>query len=180
MEPRDQRGNLERQPAMILGGRPLLFERLCMRPGTGPEGVRRIPDASFRAYELQALADSVMRELESLLNTRLPVAAGISDESSQSVVNYGLPDFSTLNAASPGDRALLARLIERKIAAFEPRLRDVRVVLEPHPTSRRTLVGTMTGTLQLAAISEPVCFPVTLAESGVAIQEASQEASAAG
>jgi type VI secretion system protein ImpF len=172
MEPRDQRGNLERQPAMIRGGRPLLFERLCMQPGPRRQGDVQIPDASFRAYELQALADSVMRELQSLLNTRLPFAAGLSDEGSQSVVNYGLPDFSTLNAANPGDRTLLARLIERKIAAFEPRLRDVHVTLEAHPTSRRTLVGTMNGNLQLAAISEPVCFPVTLAESGVAVQEA--------
>ena len=158
---------------MIRGGRPLLFERLCMDPGQGVQGDARMLEASFRAYDLQALADSVMRELQSLLNTRLPVAVGFSDESTQSVVNYGLPDFSALNAASPGDRTLLARLIERKIAAFEPRLRDVRVILEAHPTSRRALVGTMSGNLQLAAISEPVSFPVTLGISGITVQEAS-------
>jgi type VI secretion system protein ImpF len=111
-----------------------------------------------------------MRELQSLLNTRLPVSAGSGDEGSQSVVNYGLPDFSTLNAASPGDRTVLARLIERKITAFEPRLRQVRVVLEMHPSRRRTLIGTLHGTLLLGSIGEPVSFPIALGDSGVAIE----------
>jgi type VI secretion system protein ImpF len=111
-----------------------------------------------------------MRELQSLLNTRLPISADPGDEGSQSVVNYGLPDFSTLNAASPGDRTMLARLMERKIAAFEPRLQQVRVLLEMDPTSRRKLVGTLRGILLLGSISEPVSFPVSLGDSGVAIQ----------
>jgi predicted component of type VI protein secretion system len=43
-----------------------------------------------------------MRELQSLLNTRLPISADPGDEGSQSVVNYGLPDFSTPQAPGTG------------------------------------------------------------------------------
>ena len=114
-----------------------------------------------------------MRELQSLLNTRLPSAAGLSDEGTQTVLNYGLPDFSMLNATSPADQTLLARLIERKITAFEPRLRDVRVELGPHPVNRRSMAGTMSGNLLLASISEPVSFPLSLGESGVVVNGAS-------
>jgi type VI secretion system protein ImpF len=123
----------------------------------------------FRAHELSELTESVIRELRCLLNTRLPVAAGLSDESSQTTINYGLPDFSHLNSASPADRELLARLIERKIAAFEPRLKQVRVSLEPHPVNRGAVTGNLRAVLQLESISEPVSFPLAVAGSGALI-----------
>ncbi|MDQ1469818.1 MAG: type secretion system protein ImpF [Bryobacterales bacterium] len=107
-----------------------------------------------------------MRELRCLLNTRLPFAAGFSDESSQTVVNYGLPDFSHLNSASPADREILARLIERKITAFEPRLRQVRISLEPHPVERGAVTGSMRALLQTESISEPVEFLLARGKSG--------------
>ncbi len=118
------------------------------------------------------MAQSVLRELQCLLNTRLPAAVGRSDESSQTTVNYGLPDFSLLNAASPTDRDQLAALIEKKIAAFEPRLRQIRVTLAPDPSNPCTVLGTMQGLLQMASISEPVTFPVILGNSGVVIEYA--------
>ena len=120
------------------------------------------------------LAASVMRELQALLNTRLPEGARQSDERSQTILNYGLPDFSQLNASSPADCEKLASLIETKIAAFEPRLGQVRVVLEPDPdpSNRSNLIGTMSGRLQIAAISEPVTFPVSMGNSGILVQEA--------
>jgi predicted component of type VI protein secretion system len=39
-------------------------------------------------------------------------------------VNYGLPDFTTLNPTSEGDRQRLGRLIVEAVRAFEPRLRN--------------------------------------------------------
>lgn len=135
------------------------------------EGPLRPGDKPFRAYELQALIDSVLRELQCLLNTRLPVAAGRSDESTQTILNFGLPDFSLLNAASPGDREALAALIEVKIAAFEPRLRQVRVTLDADSSNRSRVTGTMRGMLQTASFSEPVSFPVVLGRSGIVLQQ---------
>lgn len=153
------------KPAVIRGGRALLFERLCDPSGPDSE----INPAAPRAYEIERLALSVMRELRSLLNTRLAVAAGRSDESTQTVVNYGLPDFSGLNTSSPGDRAMLALLIARKIEGFEPRLREVRVILEPHPEARGVLVGQLRAKLQTEWMSEPVSFPLALGASGAEI-----------
>lgn len=110
-----------------------------------------------------------MQEINSLLNTRLPIAAGQSDENMQTVVNYGLPDFSGLNAASPADRAILALLITRKIQGFEPRLRDVAVLLEPHPKARGVLVGRLRAKLQTEWISQPISFPLSLGTFGAEI-----------
>jgi type VI secretion system protein ImpF len=163
MEPRHQRGYLERQPALIRGGKSLLFERLCMTSDTSsPDGVQDIP----------ALLGSVLRELKSLLNTRLPVAAGWSDESSQTVVNYGLPDFSVLSAANPMDCEMLASLLETKITAFEPRLRQIRVTFEPDPSNRSNLIGTMRGVLEVASISEPISFCLSKGNAGVEVERA--------
>lgn len=111
-----------------------------------------------------------------MLNTRVPLAVGRSDESSQTVVNYGLPDFSMLNAASPAHRAELAALIEAKITAFEPRLRQVRVTLEPDPANGRNLAGTMQAILNVASLSEPVSFPILLGNSGILLEETANQA----
>jgi type VI secretion system lysozyme-like protein len=171
MESRNKQTGIERQPSLIRGGRGLLFERLCEEnPGAHAVREGRAESAPvspvFRAHELDALSESVVRELRCLLNTRLPFPAGSSDESSQTVMNYGLPDFSHLNAASPGDREILARLIERKITAFEPRLRQVRISLEPHPVERGAVTGSMRALLQTESISEPVEFLLARGRSG--------------
>jgi type VI secretion system lysozyme-like protein len=175
MEPGNQRSNLDRQPSLIRGGRALLFEVLCANPGAAGDGNPRPGDKPFRNYELQALTASVIRELQALLNTRLPVAVGRSDESTQTILNYGLPDFSLLNAASPADRRTLATLMEAKISAFEPRLRQVRVTLEPDPSNRCNLIGSMTGILQVISLSEavsfPIAFPLSMGSNGVVVQQ---------
>ncbi len=48
-------------------------------------------------------------------------------ELSQSLFNYGLPDFATLSINSPKDRDRLLLELESTVALFEPRLRDMRV-----------------------------------------------------
>ncbi len=158
------------KPALIRGGRPLLFERLCEeRFSDASDPDSETSPAAQRGYEIEQLARSVMRELSNLLNTRLPVAAGHGDESTQTVINYGLPDFSGLNTSSPGDRAMLELLIARKIEGFEPRLRDVRVALEPHPEARGILVGYFQGRLRTEWVSEAVSFPLSLGTFGAEI-----------
>jgi type VI secretion system protein ImpF len=172
MEPRDQRGYLERQPAIIRGGRPLLFERLCSEPGQ--RRAAGFPD-TIPLIELKAVSDSVARELRNLLNTRLPVALRPGDDSDDdrlSILSYGIPDFSGLSASSPGDRAGLARVLERRIEAFEPRLRQVHITLEADPIRRTSMSGSLTAHLQLATLLAPVSFPLILGESGVTVQEA--------
>src|SRR5208282_6533427 len=84
-----------------------------------------------RAASVRGLKAALRRDLEWLLNTRRnPLAAPESMvETSQSLFNYGLPDFSALSANAPKDRQKLLAELEHTISLFEPRLRNVRVVI---------------------------------------------------
>lgn len=86
--------------------------------------------ALTRAESLRRLRTSVRRDLEWLLNTRR--VAEMPEENlhdlNRSVYVYGLPDISSVSLSSRGEQERLLRAIERSIATFEPRLRDVKVI----------------------------------------------------
>src|SRR6476661_4609365 len=78
-----------------------VLERLIDRePKTGSDA------AVSRAQSVRVLKASLRRDLEWLLNTRrIPEPAPESmTELSQSLYNYGLPDFAALSLHSPKDR----------------------------------------------------------------------------
>jgi len=107
---------------------PSLLDRL-----TDP-GLNAVSDS--QGYSLTQMIETVRRDLEDLLNTR-QTCAGIPTlytEVYDSIIAYGLPDMTMVNAATPGDRAKLGRVIERLVAKYEPRLRDVRATLVPSKT----------------------------------------------
>lgn len=81
-------------------------------------------------YRLPEIVESVRRDLEDLLNTR-QTHQGMSEEFVElhdSILAYGLPDFTTLD----GVRTVLGRkiglLVEGIVNRFEPRLREVRAI----------------------------------------------------
>jgi type VI secretion system protein ImpF len=85
------------------------------------------------------------------------------------VLDYGLPDFSWMSAASGDDRRLLADTIAHKIAAFEPRLTQVRVTLDRDPSDPRRLTGSINAILLSENLREPVSFPLLMdAKKGLA------------
>ena len=92
-----------------------------------------------RAESVRELRLAVQRDLESLLNSRNPYSdlPAAFAEAGQSVITYGLPDFSALNVANTNDQHRLRQLIERTIRTFEPRLIGVNTTLMPaSPTDR--------------------------------------------
>lgn len=119
-----------------------------------------------RAQSVRLLKASLRRDLEWLLNSRRnPEAAPESmAELSQSLYNYGLPDFSALSVNSPKDRDHLLLELENTVALFEPRLKDVRVSLldteAAGPT--RTLHFQIEGMLQMDPAPEQVSFDTVL------------------
>jgi type VI secretion system protein ImpF len=119
---------------------------------------------STRAQSVRRLRLAVRRDLESLMNTRRnPDAAPESlAELSQSVYNYGLPDFSAVSLNSPKDRDWLLVEVERTVALFEPRLKDVRVTLLDSPGVQRTLHFQIEGMLQMDPAPEQVSFDTVL------------------
>ncbi|CAH0990140.1 hypothetical protein SIN8267_00225 [Sinobacterium norvegicum] len=81
---------------------------------------------------LQTLRESVRYDLECLLNTRYRcVSAGQQHTNLQSsLINYGLPDLSTINLSNHLGRNAFCRQIEQTITKFDPRIRRVKVTTE--------------------------------------------------
>jgi type VI secretion system protein ImpF len=158
-----------RDPKHFEGARALLFERLV---DLEPER-RGVEDEPFRVHSVRALRESVRRELEQLLNTRCSVPLRPTSGAERSVIDYGLPDFSSLSAASGDDQNLLQELIRSTVSFFEPRLRGVTVAVEQLPRHDRSLAVTIGGLLVVGDVLEPVSFPVHLrGAAGVVVHEA--------
>lgn len=157
MESRDeqrQSGGVSREPHPSRRLLAPLFDRL-----TAPIDPRNEDSKAFRSLEFSGALASVRREVQRILNTRTTVQ---KSRGLLTALEYGLPDFAHLAANDMQARADLALQITRAIEAFEPRLSQVRVNLEPHPSGQRFLVGTITGKLTINVISEPVSFPLEI------------------
>src|SRR5271167_2725436 len=94
-----------------------------------------------RAQSLRALKASLKRDLEWLLNTRRTIdpAPDSARETVRSVYHYGLEDISSRSVLSSQDHNDLVREMESAIALFEPRLKRVKVRMEPLGNDSRTL-----------------------------------------
>jgi type VI secretion system protein ImpF len=108
------------------GMTPSIIDRL-IDPDSGGTAWRR-------GYGIEEITAVVQRDLEDVLNTRQS-HAGLPEgfaEVHNSIVTYGLPDFTSLKAVTPQQRDNVGRLIANIITRFEPRLNDIRVtVLDP-------------------------------------------------
>ena len=92
-----------------------------------PDVAREV--ARNRSQVLRELKQSVRRDLENLLNTRFRCKGHPAhlDELEQSLVNYGIPDFTGANLGSAQDRERYRRVLEATIRTFEPRLKNVAI-----------------------------------------------------
>lgn len=152
-----------RQFKPIAGARALLFDRLV---DLHPENKEERP---FRILTREELKASVKRELERLLNTRCSLPLNRIGEVERSVVNYGIPDFSSLSAQSADDHALIATIVRQTVSAFEPRLGQVRVDVGPIDNSQGVLWLDIEGVLEVDLFNEPVSFALVLnSKSGAA------------
>lgn len=137
---------------------PSLVDRLLDDvPGTSQE-----PPGN-RFHNISQLKGAVARDLEALLNTRQEILEELPPEFKElhhALPVYGLPDFTSMNLLSQNDRNRIRRALERAISAFEPRLKNVRVVIE-NPRDR-TLRFRVEAVLQVKPASEPVSFDAVL------------------
>lgn len=127
-------------------------------PGVSQEPVQ------FRLQSVREVKASVVRDLENLLNTRRPPEEPPRDfrHLQDSLLVYGLRDFTALNPRSAATRQLLRAEIETMIARFEPRLRNVAVHLEVDAANERILRFRISGILIVEPLSEPVTFDTVL------------------
>ncbi len=104
--------------------------------------------------------DSVIRDLENLLNTRRQILITPVEYSqvNNSLFVYGLQDFTSKNPGSPFVRQRLRQDIEKTISQFEPRLKNVTVHLETTAQNKRNLRFRIKGLLVVEPVAEPVTF----------------------
>ena len=114
--------------------------------------------------------DSLARELEALLNTRLGFPPGrfdASPEARASVLNYGLADFAGFCLSSSEDRAAICASLKDAIERHEPRLKNVSASLEREAGNVNRLNFVIHATLQVADGLEPVNFNAVLQPSSL-------------
>lgn len=118
------------------------------------------PGGADLTQSLAQLRRSVRADVENLLNTRWRCTQWPPDlkQLEDSLVNYGIPDFSGAAFGSADHRETLRLAIERAIEVYEPRFAQVRVVLLEGPRHDRTLRFRIEGELRAYPRPEPVVF----------------------
>ena len=128
------------------------------------EPERKLEPPLTRAQSLRELKTALRRDLEWLLNTRRTIeeAPASLKELEHSLYNYGLPDVSSLYLRSSNDQESLLKSIRAAINSFEPRLLNVKVMLEPAADDTRVIRFAIEGLLRMDPAPEPVFFDTVL------------------
>ena len=137
---------------MSSGLRPLLFDRLAGGADDAP------------TLDRQALADSVREELTRLLNSR---RAGPALSAPPTVLDYGIGDWSGLQASNSDDRRRIAREVRAAISHFEPRLKLGEVEVRQVSGQPRRLNILVSGLLRQGGQQWPVAFVLAKGHSAV-------------
>lgn len=119
---------------------------------------------------LEQLKDSIVRDLEDLLNTRSSVAHDAFDahpEVRSSVLNYGLVDFAGFCLSSSEDCDAICASLKDAIERHEPRLTEVSATLEPSAFGINRLQFVINAALRVADGLEPVNFNAVLQPSSL-------------
>lgn len=122
----------------------------------------------FKSVSLEQYKESIARDLEGLLNARAAFTEeGLVSfpECKQSLMTYGMTDFSSMSLANAYDRAAICRSLEQAVARHESRLRNVSVKLEVGSQFGGGLHFTIHAVLDLEPAREPVSFDAMLQPS---------------
>jgi type VI secretion system protein ImpF len=137
-----------------------VFERLI---DYEPRNAKEAPVT--HGQSVRQLKESVRRDLEWLLNTRL-VAIPPDErlrEVNRSAYVYGLPDFTAYSLSNPDDQNKLTRHLQTAIKQFEPRLAKVRVVpVDESAPSTRTFRFRIEALLLMDPAPEHISFDTVL------------------
>jgi type VI secretion system protein ImpF len=139
---------------MDYGQAPLLDRLIDADPTTSREPAQQ---RLLNARQIKAL---VVRDLENLLNSRRNITALPPEfrELENSLATYGLKDFTALSADNRQVRQSIRKDVEKAIARFEPRLKNVKVMLETGDPKERNLSFQISAILVVDPIREPVTF----------------------
>jgi type VI secretion system protein ImpF len=112
-----------------------------------------------RYLDIKQIKAQVVRDLENLLNTRRHIFDPPDGfrEVSESLFTYGVTDFTSQNPGNISVRKAVKQDLEKVIGRFEPRLKNVSVIVEGDSmvNSIRFRINAM---LVVEPESEPVSF----------------------
>ena len=114
---------------------------------------------------IREIKRSVGRDIEVLLNTRRELLDGAAPEYNElnsSLLMFGLPDFTSYSLLNPEHRKSIRRSVEEALTKFEPRLKSVRVTLEPPTKFDTSIHFRIDALLRLDPAPEPVSFDAAL------------------
>jgi type VI secretion system protein ImpF len=115
------------------------------------------------SLSIMELKQSVLRDLEWLLNTRHGFEVPESlEESTRSVVAYGLPDFTGISVQSQAELNGVARDIENAVRFFEPRFLELNILFEPFSALDRRIRFRIDARLDVEPTPEPITFDTVL------------------
>lgn len=148
---------LPRDSKSTEGARALLFDRLVDLNPTEP-----VEQQPLRVLDINGVRESVQKELGRLLNTRSPTQPEVLESRDWTVLDWGLPDYSGWYTRSPPAQLRLARLIEKTIRTFEPRMVEPKVSVQVSGDNNRSLQVWIEGAIRIGTLLEPVSFPMAL------------------
>lgn len=135
-----------------------VLDRLMADPRDGAEGLTL-------TYSLEQLRESVARDVEALLNSRSAIDFDqLVDfpRTRKSVVCFGIRDFVGRVLTHSEEQRHIASSLSHAIAAFEPRLRDVRIEFFQRAGTMNSLSFTIRAMLLAHPSAEPVAFDAVL------------------
>ena len=143
--------------------RPSFYDRLLDEsPGQADEPPRPAHTV------LNEIRNAVRRDLQNLLNTRWRCRSWPPSlaELETSLVNYGIPDFTSVAADISENPTELLRLIEDAVRRFEPRLTSVHLTpLNRQSTVDRSFRFRIEAVLRVDPIEDHVYYESTLEPS---------------
>jgi type VI secretion system protein ImpF len=117
------------------------------------------------AQLVRDLRDAVIRDVSALLNARRawPPPPPELDELRQSVVDFGIPDFTGADLSSADAREAFRREVEDTIRRYEPRFKTVHVeLIRGDDASDRTLRLRIDALVHADPVPESVVFDSVL------------------
>jgi type VI secretion system protein ImpF len=127
-----------------------------------PESQAEVPLSSWE--QLRVFKASLCRDLSALLNTRRAEQDfdPSYEEATNSLLSFGITDFTSYNLKRGDDREQIRRSIERAIRQFEPRLARVSVSIEEPDPLRPVLRFQIEALLRTGTADEPLNLDVSL------------------
>jgi type VI secretion system lysozyme-like protein len=112
----------------------------------------------LRALDRDGLLQSVIYEIDSLLNTRCSFTDAQLQARGRTTLEYGVPAATPAYPGASSSRDEVAARMQAAIAAYEPRLRQPRVAVHPVDGRPLELRAHVDGLLAVGTAPVPVAF----------------------